>query len=130
MTGEEKLARLQRALDYGGGTHRVADVVQLVREGKAQFWPPGGEGDGCIVTEIHEFPLFKAIHYWLIWGELRACLSLEHEINPWAVEQGCTIATATGRRGWGRVAAPTGWRPAHPNFFKPLIGGGSYGRRQ
>jgi hypothetical protein len=120
MTGIEKTARLAKALEYGGPTHRISDVVELLKTGKAQLWE---RGDGCIITEIHDFPLFKAAHYWLIFGELKDCLSLEHEINPWAVEQGCTMLTACGRKGWGRVAAPTGWKPWLPSFHKPLAGG-------
>ncbi len=121
MTGEEKLVRLERALTYGGNTHGVDDIVRLVKEGKAQFWPRDGKGDGCIVTEIDRFPRFSAVRYWLIFGEKRACLGLESEINEWAIGQGCTMAVATGRRGWGRVAASTGWRHHMYTFYKPLV---------
>lgn len=118
LTDEEKRARLAKALVYGGSTHTVADVAALVKAGKAQFWQ---YGDGTIITEIHDYPLRKHVHYWLISGVLKDCLALEHEINPWAIEQGCTVATATGRPGWGRVAAPTGWKPWWPNFHKILV---------
>ena len=118
LSDEEKLRRLERALLYGGNTHRVSDVVDLCRAGKAQFWT---NGDGTIVTEIHAYPLLKAIHYWTISGVLRDCLALEHEINAFAIEQGCTVATATGRKAWGRVAEPTGWKPWYPNFRKRLV---------
>lgn len=120
MTDTEKRARMERALRYGGPTHRIEDVVAMVKDGRAQWWD---NGDGMIVTELHKAPLLSAVHYWLIFGELKSCLALEHDINPWAVEQGCTMATATGRRGWGRVAAPTGWRPWYPNFQKVLVHG-------
>jgi len=125
MTESERLARLERALWYGGPTHRVSDVAAMVKDGRAQWW---SNDNGMIVTEVHEYPLQKAVHYWLIAGELRDCLALEHEINPWAIEQGCNVATACGRRGWGRVAAPTGWRSWHPNFIKPLTGANDDGR--
>jgi hypothetical protein len=124
MTEDERKARLERALAYGGNTHTLGDVATLIKQGSAQWWD---NGDGMIVTEIHALPLLKQVHYWLIAGELKSCLALEHEINPWAIEQGCTVATACGRRGWGRVAAPTGWRPWHPNFYKPLVGSDAYG---
>jgi|SRR5215471_11614990 len=118
MTDEEKLRRLERTLDYAGNTHTVADVVGMIREGRAQFW---SNGDGHIVTELHSTPLKKMVHYWLIFGELKHCLALEHDINPWAIEQGCSVATAAGRKGWERVSAPTGWRPFMPMYVKPLI---------
>jgi hypothetical protein len=127
LSGAEKRARLAKALEYGGCTHSVEDVVQLCQEGKARLW--GDDGDGCIVTEIHAFPQRRAIHFWLISGTLRDCLALEHEILPWAIEEGCTVATACGRRGWGRVSAKTGWRPQPHmfNFYKPLVGGLHHG---
>jgi hypothetical protein len=118
VTEEERRARMQKALDHGGPTHTLADVGALIREGRAQWWQ---SGDGMIVTELHTTPLRKAVHFWLIAGELHDCLALEHDILPWAIEEGCTVATATGRKGWGRVAAPTGWRPWWPNFWKPLV---------
>lgn len=119
LSDTEKRERLQRALDYAGNTHTIEDVVDMVRTGRAQFWT---NGDGSIVTEITQFPRLRAVHYWLISGRLHDCLALEDDINAWALEQGCGIATAMGRRGWGRVAAPTGWREWYPNFIKILSG--------
>jgi len=119
LSPEEKRARLQRALEYGGGTHALADVIDLVKSGKAQFWE---NGDGAIVTEIHEYPRLKAVHYWLISGALQDCLDLDRDIVSWAVgEHGCTEATAVGRKGWGRVSASLGWRPHMYTFHKPLV---------
>ena len=125
MTEDERRARMERALLWGGPTHRLSDIADLIKAGKAQWW---SGADGMIVTEIHDFPLLKACHFWLIAGELHDCLALESDILPWAIENGCTVATACGRKGWGRVAAPTGWRPFHPNFWKPLVDGIDYGR--
>lgn len=128
LSAEEKRARLEKALLYGGATHTVEDVVQLIRDGKAQFWPRDGSGDGFIVTELHTFPRLKVVHFWLLAGVLRDVLALEAEIVEWALTEGCTVATACGRPGWGRVAAKTGWRPWWPNFWKPLVEGIDYGR--
>lgn len=119
LSNAEKLARLQKALDCGGPTHTISDVVALIKANKAQWWE---RGDGCIVTEVHDHPLRRSVHFWLISGVLKDCLALEHDITGWALENGCTVATACGRPGWGRVAAPTGWRPWWPNFWRPLTG--------
>ena len=119
MTGAEKAHRLQKALEYGGGTHRLDDVVRMLKAGEARLWE---QGDGCIVTEVEQYPQLKAVRYWLIFGELKQCLALEDQINEWAIGEGCTVAVASGRKGWGRVAAPTGWRPYLPTFIKPLRG--------
>jgi hypothetical protein len=119
LTGAEKAHRLQKALDCGGhATHRMDDVVQMLRDGTAQLWE---QGDGCIITEVQSFPLGKSVYYWLIFGSLHDCLALEPTIDAWAREQGCIAATAMGRKGWGRVAYASGWRPHFPTFYKPLV---------
>ena len=118
MTDAEKLRRLEATLAVAGNTHTFADVVQGVKEGRFQWW---GNGDGHVVSEILTFPRYKAVNYWLVFGALRECLSLEHEVNAFAVEQGCTMAFAAGRRGWGRAAAPTGWRLNGYQFIKTLV---------
>jgi hypothetical protein len=127
LSSEEKRSRLEKALALGGDTHTLADVVQLIRDGKAQYWE---HGDGTVITELHDFPCRKAVHYWLVSGRLRDCLALEHDVNPWAIEQGCTVATAVGRRGWLGPLGKTGWRAAPTlNLWKPLtLEGESHGR--
>jgi len=122
VTGEERRARFQRALDYGGNTHEIADVARMVREGRAQWWPQNNpDSDGMIVTELLTFPNMRAVNYWLIAGSLPECLGLDAEITAWAIEQGCTVGMATGRRGWGRAGAPYGWRPHSYTFVKDLL---------
>jgi len=118
LTAEEKLRRLERAIAFGGNTHTVAHVVQAVRESRAQWWD---NGEGFIVTELEHYPLLRACRYWLIAGELKACLSLDEQISQWAISEGCRVATATGRKGWGRAGAPYGWKPHSQTFFKDLV---------
>ena len=120
LTSEEKRARFEKALDYGGNTHTVADVTDLVRTGKAQFWE---HGDGVIITELYEYPRLKAVSFWLMSGTVPDCMALEDDILSWAADQGCTMAISTGRKGWLYHARKTGWRP-RPHMFpvwKPLV---------
>jgi hypothetical protein len=117
MTTEERIRRLQRALECGGPTHRLSDVIDRVKDSKAQFWE---HQDAVIISEVNEFPLLKALNFWLISGDLQDVIALEPKVCAWGREQGCTIATATGRRGWGRVGHHLGWREWWPNFIKPL----------
>jgi hypothetical protein len=117
LTTEQKFERWQKALDCGGPTHRISDIVDLIKAGKAQFWE---RGDGCIITEFNDFPLMRTINYWLIFGRLEDCLSLDARITDCAIREGCKVATATGRKGWGRAGAPYGWRPWWPMFIKEL----------
>ena len=117
LSDEQKILRLEKALACGGRTHTLTDVVQLLEQGRAMLWQ---QGDGCIVTEVHQYPLRKSVHYWLVFGALRDCLALQDQIDPWAIEQGCDLATAHGRKGWSR-AAP-GWQPWFQTYRKSLGG--------
>ena len=119
MTESERKARMERALEYGGPTHTLADVARDIEAGRAQWW---SRDDGMIVTLVDEFPLFKAVRYWLVAGSLADCRTLEPEIDEWALDQGCTIGTGTGRKGWERAIASTGWRLHSHTFWKPLGG--------
>jgi hypothetical protein len=122
LSASEKRERLQKALDYGGNTHEIADVVELVKSGQAQFWE---HGDGSIVTEVQTWPRLKAISFWLMSGTIPDCMALEDEILDWARGEGCTVAVSTGRKGWLYYARRTGWRPRPHMFpvYKPLVGG-------
>jgi hypothetical protein len=120
LTAEEKRARFQKALDYGGNTHELSDVIDLVKAGKAQFWE---NNDGAIVTEVYEYPRLKAISFWLMSGTIPDCMALEDEILDFAKREGCSMAISTGRRGWLYHARKTGWR-TRPHMFpvwKPLV---------
>jgi len=127
MNPSELRARFERSLAWAGSTHTVDDVVSAVRRGEAQFWH---SDDACIVTELFAYPQLRSINFWLISGELRAALALEPQILEFAAAEGCEVATANGRRGWGRAAAPTGWRLHSYNYVKPLTGGFDVGRQE
>lgn len=119
MTDEERGRRLIKALEYGGNTHKLEHVVALINEGKARFWE-SDSGDGVVITELIDYPMFRACNYWLISGVKDECLSLDSRICEWAKGEGCKVATASGRRGWGRVSYHLGWRYHAHQFWKPL----------
>ncbi len=116
MTSEEKRRRLQEALDRAG-THTMDDLLERLRDGRAQFW---AHDDGCVVTEILDYPRAKVANYWLLSGVLGDCLALNGEIEAWARGQGCTVASAMGRRGWIKAVEPLGWQPHGVLFHKQL----------
>jgi hypothetical protein len=117
MNGTDKLVRLQKALDVGGGTHGIRDVIAMLQDGRARLWE---RGDGVVITEIEDYPRLRSVRFWLVAGAMRDCLALQDDVLPWAVEQGCTMATASGRHGWGRVLAPSGWRTWQTMYVKDL----------
>lgn len=113
------LPRIEQALARAGHTHDFwRDVVPRLQDGRAQWW--GGNGRGVVITEIQRLPQFDVLNYWLVAGELQACLDLQPEIDRWARLQGCRRAIATGRRGWLKILPQYGWRPYGIAFAKGL----------
>ena len=108
MLSEVHLAGLEEALTAGGGTHDLAHVLSAIRRGKAQLWI---EGDAVLVTEVHCAPKEKELHFWLATGTLDQTIALSNKVMDWGREQGCTVATLSGRRGWIKALAPEGWEP-------------------
>jgi hypothetical protein len=105
----EILEGLQKALDLAGGTHTLADVARQIAEGSAQLWL---DDDACIVSEVIDTPQKRMLRFWLAAGKLDPVVALSRKVLAWGKEQGCTMATLTGRRGWDRVLLDEGWSPA------------------
>jgi hypothetical protein len=120
MTDSERRVRFEKALHRAGDTHTVGDVLDKVEAGRAQFW---NYGDGNVVTEVLTYPRLKAVNYWIVSGALPDCAALQPDIDAWALEQGCAVATAVGRMGWLRLSqTPFGaaWKPRGVAFVKSL----------
>lgn len=100
---------LEAALAHAHGTHALSDVREMVERREARFW---AGRRAAMVTEVHEFPRMRVLHFWLAGGDLA---ELRDEMRPlaeaWGREQGCTRATISGRRGWARALgyAPLAW---------------------
>ena len=103
---ELTLEGLEKALSYSRGTHTVGDVVAQILCGAAQLWE---DTDALIVTEIIETPRRKVVHFWLATGEMAPVIQLHYRVLDWAKEQGCTLATLAGRKGWAKALAGVGW---------------------
>jgi hypothetical protein len=115
----DELARCRKwiedALEYCNGTHIFEDIVQSIAEGRMQLW---SAPRGCMVTEIVVYPRKKVLHIFLAGGELDQLLDMNDAMTEWAVSQGCTGGTLTGRVGWKKVLEPMGWKLMHSNFVK------------
>jgi hypothetical protein len=97
---------IESALEHADGEYTFEDVRDAVASGKAQFWPAP---HAVIITELQTFPRAKHCHVWLAAGDFRQINAMIPPLHQWAVEQGCTKATISGRRGWIRKLAPQGW---------------------
>ncbi len=121
LTNEQKVRRFEKALAQAGGTHTIADVMQRIDENRACCWT---NGDSVVVTEILVFPRLRAVNYWIVAGKLQECAVLQPDIDAWAVSEGCSVATATGRMGWLRLSETplgAGWKAAGVKFCKELV---------
>lgn len=101
-------ALLDRALEYAGGSHTLADVDAGIQEGRFQEWT----GDASvIVTEIRETPQQKILLFWLASGELEELRAMALPICEWGKSVGCVKAQLVGRLGWQRSAIlKDGWK--------------------
>jgi hypothetical protein len=89
-----------------------------VVDGDAQVWH---EDDAVFVTEIHDTPGHRELHFWLAAGTLdEDMFSLANKVMDWGRDQGCTVATLNGRRGWERTLKRTGWTLRHIELQKVL----------
>lgn len=111
-------AGIEAALGYAGGTHTFTDVVQMVSNGEAQFWPAP---TSCMVTELVTYPQRTSLHVFLAAGHLDELRIMLPAVLRWAADQGCTSATFTGRKGWERTfIRAQGWEPSLVLFSKDL----------
>jgi hypothetical protein len=110
--------KLERALVSGGNAFSLGDVGLAIKQGRAQWWC---NGDAAIVTEIMRHPQRWVLNYWLVAGELNAALSMQPDIDAWAINEGCDAAIATGRRGWTPLLKEWGWRVHAIEYAKPLM---------
>ncbi len=111
-------SEIESALKYAGGTHTYADVVAMVANGEAQFWPAP---HSCMVTEIVRYPQRTVLNVFLTAGRLGEIQIMLPTILHWAVAEGCTSATFTGRKGWQRTfIRAQGWEPSLVMYAKDL----------
>ena len=108
ITDAAAVEGVNKALAHGGATHSYSDVLNRISCGRAQLW----EGENAIlVSEIHNMPLKRVLHFWLATGTLADVVRLSDDALAWAKSLGISEATMTGRRGWERALADKGWKP-------------------
>ena len=88
------------ALEHAGDTHTEHDILDLLRNDQAQFWPAE---NSAMVTEIVGYPNGSHCRIWLAGGEYDELRELERDkLIPWARQQGCRRIELVGRKGWAR----------------------------
>jgi hypothetical protein len=94
--------RLLPAIERTHGTHDEDDILRGLLKGDYQLW--AGKR-AAIVSEIvtPENGKVKALHFFLVGGDLDELLEMEPRIAAWGKAQGCVRASCSGRKGWERV---------------------------
>lgn len=95
----------------------LADVLQAVRDRRAQFWQ---QGDTVAVTQMLRYPRGLALRHWLAAGRVEEACALLPGIEAWGRDRGAVRAEALGRKGWTRLALRHGYRPQAMLFVKEL----------
>jgi hypothetical protein len=96
----ERLAHhIDAALAYSGDTHSSLDVLDAIKNGKAQFFPLE---NSVIVTEIVDYPKKSVCRIWLAGGDMGELIKAEKELVKWARDHGCSGMEIIGRKGWER----------------------------
>lgn len=98
---------IQAALDAGGNTHSVEDILTGIRDNRFQWWPGL---NSFVVTQIIDHPQKRVCHVFLAGGNLEEIRAIRTWIAHWAVSVGCRAATITGRPGWEKELKGEGWR--------------------
>ncbi len=114
---EHMIARLEQALEHGGGTFALHDIVEGLEQGRFQlFW----NEQGLAVTEIIQAPQKRYLNIFLAAGEMKAVLKLHRKVEKFARQNGCDFMQATARKGWEKFEPAFGWRSTHTVYTRQL----------
>jgi len=108
---------IEAALEYSAGTHDFIDVCEGIYKGTMQLWPAP---DGCLVSEIINYPKKRVLNIFLGGGELSQIMDMHADVINWAQQQECAALTMTGRFGWKKPLAEYGWTPLHASYQKEI----------
>jgi hypothetical protein len=114
-----RIEHLAAALAYSGGSHTLDDIATGIYNHSLQYWPGP---DSVIVTEIVVTPQQKTLNFFLAGGSMAELRAMTPDIEQWAREHGCTLATLIGRKGWERtwLTQSGGYKATHTVFEKAL----------
>lgn len=101
---------LQKALDKGGSTHTIADVVEALQAGKMQSI---FNDRGLMITQVLNAPQRRVMEVLFCAGELPAILSLKPDLLRLADQMACEFGRAYVRPGLVQPLIGVGWKKSH-----------------
>lgn len=90
------------AVALGQGTYTEKDVIDALLLRKCALFVNGSSG---VLVEVEQYPQLRACNYWAAGGDLGELLPMEHDIEQWARDQGCSRMEIIGRGGWVKQLA-------------------------
>lgn len=117
MSPDDLRARLEDALEQGGGDHTVAELAEEVRAGRAQCFH---NQRAVVFTQIERHRNYSALRVYVAAGALDDVMGLQPEVEALARAEGCDRLVMIGRRGWTRVLPRYGWAEKMVVYERPL----------
>ena len=108
---------IEAALSYSGNTHHFEDIVAGVKSGTMQLWPAR---HSCLVTELVIYPRKKLLNIFLAGGKITELMSMQEDVQRWAIREGCDGGMISGRKGWEKPLAKLGWKFQHVYYTKEI----------
>lgn len=106
-----------KAIARCDGTHTEDDVLTMLLQGRLKLLREGSSG---VVVEVVAYPQLKALHCFLVAGNMDEVLTIEKQLPDLAKSLGCSRITACGRHGWARVLPDHGWQAVTTFMQKDL----------
>lgn len=117
LTDDQIKQRISKALEHGGGTYELDDVIEGLHDGRFQiFW----NDYGVCITEIVNGPRRSYLNCFVVAGELPGVMELQSKIDEFAREMGCAYLMTTARLGWQKVLPQFGWDKTSVVFTRPV----------
>jgi hypothetical protein len=91
--------QIEAALKFADDSHSFEDIAASVKKGELQFWPGFSS---VVITEIMQFPRYRALNLFLAGGNIPELQSMLPGIEEFAESIGADRIVLTGRKGWLR----------------------------
>lgn len=111
MTYQEKLARVLAGM---GGLYTVDDLLTAIGEGRMQSF---AVNNSWAVTEVSAYPRARKLNILAVVGDRPDLEALHNRVLAYAADNGVSLVSAYGRKGWMPDAAAHGWRLKAKTFL-------------
>ena len=92
----------------------ILDVERGIATGRLMLWPhPSKDQQAVIVTELVEFPQYRAMNLLFVAGKMSDCEEILEAVTTFARIAECKKIFGGGRVGWSRYATRHGFKKEH-----------------